>query len=79
MFASGVRTRVGFRPSLIGKGGKPCLRCIKVLSMDFNSLIEPVVAFFSEGIGAVFRTVLEFVYTVMFPSNSEAATINPQA
>ncbi|MDK8496564.1 hypothetical protein [Corynebacterium marquesiae] len=46
--------------------------------MDFNSLIEPVVAFFSEGIGAVIRNVLEFVYTVMFPSNSEAATVNPQ-
>lgn len=79
MFASGVRTRLGFRPSLIGKGVKPFLRCIKLLPMDFNSLIEPVVAFFSEGIGAVIRTVLEFVYTVMFPSNSEAATINPQA
>ena len=79
MPASGVRTRVGFRPSLIGKGMKPFRRCINVLSMDFNSLIEPVVAFFSEGIGAVIRTVLEFVYTVMFPSNSEAATVNPKA
>lgn len=79
MPASEVRTRVGFSPSLIGKGVKPFRRCINVLSMDFNSLIEPVVAFFSEGIGAVIRNVLEFVYTVMFPSNSEAATVNPQA
>ncbi|WP_293771613.1 hypothetical protein [uncultured Corynebacterium sp.] len=41
--------------------------------MDFNALLEPFIAFFSDGIGAVIAQVAEALYHILFPANSEAA------
>lgn len=46
--------------------------------MDFNALLEPFVAFFSDGIGAVIARIGEFFYSVFFPANSEAAHTTPE-
>lgn len=45
--------------------------------MDFNALLEPIVAFFSDGIGAVIARIGEFFYNVFFPANAEAAHTTP--
>ncbi|CQD14533.1 hypothetical protein ACL1HS_11000 [Corynebacterium striatum] len=42
--------------------------------MDFDSLLAPVIEFFSTGIGAVIAKVAEFIYSVLFPANAGAAT-----
>ncbi|WCZ39866.1 hypothetical protein [Corynebacterium jeddahense] len=42
--------------------------------MDLSALIEPVVAFFSQGIGKTIADVLTLVYEVLFPANAPAAT-----
>ncbi|MEX3517950.1 hypothetical protein VVR26_10975 [Corynebacterium camporealensis] len=41
--------------------------------MDLNSLLEPVIAFSSDGIGAVIRDVLVALYEILYPANAEAA------
>lgn len=50
--------------------------CIKLRPMDLDSLLAPLVAFFSDGIGAVIFSILEFFYSVLFPFNADAATRN---
>ncbi|KXU17281.1 MULTISPECIES: hypothetical protein [Corynebacterium] len=42
--------------------------------MDFDSLLAPVIEFFSNGIGAVIAQIAEFLYSVFFPANAGAAT-----
>lgn len=46
--------------------------------MDFNAIINPVLEFFSEGIGEVIANILKALYAVLYPANSDAATINPE-
>ncbi|WP_291313874.1 hypothetical protein [Corynebacterium sp. UBA2622] len=41
--------------------------------MDFNAILEPVIKFFSEGIGKVIADVLRTVYEFLYPSNAPAA------
>ncbi|WP_296134717.1 hypothetical protein [uncultured Corynebacterium sp.] len=42
--------------------------------MDFNSILAPVIDFFSNGIGAVIRDIAVGLYNVLFPANADAAT-----
>lgn len=42
--------------------------------MDFDFLLAPVIEFFSNGIGAVIAQIAEFLYSVFFPANADAAT-----
>ena len=42
--------------------------------MDLGSLVEPLAAFFSEGIGKSIMDVLSVIYQVLFPANAPAAT-----
>lgn len=62
----------------MGNGVKPLRMCINLLDMDFNALLEPIVAFFSDGIGAVIAQIGEFFYNVLFPANAEAAHTTPE-
>ena len=41
--------------------------------MDLNAILDPIVAFFSEGIGKIISDVLRTLYSVFYPANSEAA------
>ncbi|MFH0411415.1 hypothetical protein ACG98H_06150 [Corynebacterium sp. L4756] len=45
--------------------------------MDFNALLEPAIQFSSEGIGAQLLKAGEFLYMLLFPSNAEGATLDP--
>lgn len=42
--------------------------------MDLAALIDPVIAFFNHGIGAVIRDVMTFLYNLFYPANAPAAT-----
>ena len=42
--------------------------------MDFGAMVEPLTAFFSQGIGKTIMDVLSFIYQVLFPANAPAAT-----
>ena len=42
--------------------------------MDFNSILAPVIDFFSNGIGAVIRDIAVAAYNILFPANADAAT-----
>ncbi|WIM67571.1 hypothetical protein QP027_10830 [Corynebacterium breve] len=41
--------------------------------MNFDAIIDQAVAFSSNGIGATIKDVFAVLYTIFFPSNSEAA------
>ncbi|QYH19074.1 hypothetical protein JKI95_07280 [Corynebacterium aquatimens] len=41
--------------------------------MDLGALLEPVLAFFREGIGKTFLDALTFIYKLLYPANAEAA------
>lgn len=41
--------------------------------MDFSALLEPVLAFFREGVGKAIFDAAAFVYQLLYPANSEAA------
>lgn len=41
--------------------------------MDLTGLLEPVLAFFREGVGKAIFDTLAFEYTLLYPANSEAA------
>ncbi|WJY69039.1 hypothetical protein [Corynebacterium auris] len=41
--------------------------------MDFAALLEPVIRFFSEGIGKVIADAARFLYAIFYPANAEAA------
>lgn len=41
--------------------------------MDLGALLEPMLAFFSDGIGKVIADVLRAIYEVLFPANADAA------
>ncbi|APT93455.1 hypothetical protein CPHO_11755 [Corynebacterium phocae] len=40
--------------------------------MDFNAFLEPVIAFFSDGIGAVLANIARLFYELLYPANAEA-------
>lgn len=42
--------------------------------MDLGALVEPLVAFSSEGIGKTIMDILSVIYQVLFPANAPAAT-----
>lgn len=42
--------------------------------MDLASLVDPLVGFFSNGIGKVIMDVLTFLYELLYPANAPAAT-----
>ncbi|QNE90355.1 hypothetical protein H0194_05140 [Corynebacterium incognita] len=42
--------------------------------MNFNEILEPVIEFFSHGIGAIIAEVAKFLYHFAYPSNAEGAT-----
>ncbi len=42
--------------------------------MDLAALIDPVIAFFNDGIGKVIRDVLTLIYQILYPANAPAAT-----
>ena len=41
--------------------------------MDLAALLEPVLAFFREGVGKALFDALTFVYKLLYPANAEAA------
>ncbi|SDL99148.1 hypothetical protein SAMN04488535_1490 [Corynebacterium mycetoides] len=41
--------------------------------MDFNALLAPVIAFFSEGIGKAIFDFAQMLYSILYPANAEAA------
>lgn len=41
--------------------------------MDIGAMLQPVLAFFNEGIGKVIADVLRALYETFFPANSEGA------
>ena len=41
--------------------------------MDLAAILEPVIAFFSEGIGKIFADIARALYEVLYPANAEAA------
>lgn len=41
--------------------------------MDLGALIEPLIAFSSEGIGKVFADIASALYQILYPANAEAA------
>ncbi|WP_165603583.1 hypothetical protein [Corynebacterium sp. Marseille-P4321] len=45
--------------------------------MDLAALIEPILAFFSQGIGKAIADALTFLYHLLFPANAPAATPVP--
>ena len=65
---------MGFSPSRIGRGVAPRLFWTILFPMDFNSILAPVIDFFSNGIGAVIRDIAVTLYNVLFPANADAAT-----
>ncbi|PFG27752.1 hypothetical protein [Corynebacterium renale] len=42
--------------------------------MDFNALLEPVIQFFSTGIGEIIANIAKVFYAVLFPANADAAS-----
>ncbi|EIK55399.1 hypothetical protein ACQXZL_04405 [Corynebacterium diphtheriae] len=42
--------------------------------MNIDAIVNPLMDFFSHGIGQVIARVLQFLYTFMYPSNAPAAT-----
>lgn len=78
MGASGTRTRDAPRPSRGGSGGGDFLRFLlisfaRLVAMDLGAMLQPVLAFFNEGIGKVIADVLRALYETFFPANSEGA------
>lgn len=41
--------------------------------MDLAAILEPVLAFFREGVGKVFYDIAAALYKVFYPANAEAA------
>ena len=74
MGPSGTRAWVGFSPSRMGSGVAPRRFLANLFPMDFNSILAPVIDFFSNGIGAVIRDIAVGLYNVLFPANADAAT-----
>lgn len=42
--------------------------------MDLGALVEPLIAFFSDGIGKAIADALRLIYNVLYPANAPAAT-----
>lgn len=76
---SGTRALVAPRPSRGGRGPTlwvffRAMLCSRLAAMDLGALVEPLVAFFSEGIGKTIMDILSVIYQVLFPANAPAAT-----
>ncbi|QMV84119.1 hypothetical protein HW450_06920 [Corynebacterium hindlerae] len=41
--------------------------------MDINSIMGPIVDFFTHGIGQIIANVMRVIYSIFYPSNAEAA------
>lgn len=41
--------------------------------MDLAAVLEPVLAFFRDGIGKVIADVFTFIYQLLYPANAESA------
>lgn len=41
--------------------------------MDINSIMMPIIDFFSHGIGQIIANVMRVLYGLFYPSNAEAA------
>ncbi|WP_197079705.1 hypothetical protein [Corynebacterium kalinowskii] len=41
--------------------------------MDINSIMTPVLDFFSHGIGEIIANVMRVIYALIYPANAEAA------
>lgn len=61
-------------PSRTGSGDR-CPRggCTTLSVMNFDAILNPAIAFSSEGIGAVLLDFAQVIYTFLFPANSDAA------
>ena len=74
---SSWRTREAPSPSRGGRGIFGCFAraivCSRLSAMDLTGLLEPVLAFFSEGVGKAIFDALTFVYKLLYPANAEAA------
>jgi len=42
--------------------------------MDLGAIVEPLIAFFSDGIGKVIADALRLIYNILYPANAPAAT-----
>ncbi|MDY5785021.1 MULTISPECIES: hypothetical protein [unclassified Corynebacterium] len=41
--------------------------------MDLAAILEPMITFFSEGIGAIIADIARAIYAVLYPANADAA------
>ncbi|NLA55676.1 MAG: hypothetical protein GX859_05160 [Corynebacterium humireducens] len=41
--------------------------------MNFDAILNPAIAFSSEGIGAVMLDIAKVIYSLLYPANSDAA------
>ncbi len=42
--------------------------------MDLGAMVEPLVGFFSQGIGKAIMEFLNVIYQILYPANAPAAT-----
>ncbi|WBT08656.1 hypothetical protein PAB09_12475 [Corynebacterium sp. SCR221107] len=47
--------------------------------MDINAILNPILEFFSTGVGAMIADFLKVVYALLYPANAEAASLTPGA
>lgn len=43
--------------------------------MNFDAILNPAIAFSSEGIGAVMLDIARVIYTLLYPANSDPAHV----
>ncbi|MCS4536478.1 hypothetical protein [Corynebacterium sp. HS2168-gen11] len=44
--------------------------------MDFNAIITPILEFFSTGVGKLIAGIFKALYSVFFPANAPAASVD---
>ena len=76
---SGTRARDAPRPPRGGSGiaGGPfflAIVCSRLARMDLGALVEPLMGFFSQGIGKAIADALTLIYNLLYPANAPAAT-----
>ncbi|AKK07267.1 hypothetical protein CMUST_14875 [Corynebacterium mustelae] len=45
--------------------------------MNLDAVLEPILKFFSDGIGAIIANIAKAIYHFLYPANADAATTNP--
>lgn len=63
----------------MGKGVCPRAMCTTLLLMDINAILNPILEFFSAGVGAMIADFVKVVYALLYPANAEAASLTPGA